>query len=835
MKYLPKNPNRTATFILIACALLLTCHALRVLDARAAGKSSEPGRKASQRAQEAVEGVKSYVHGDSRKPVRRLMQLVYEGPSNPELREELAERTADMLRSKATVDAKRILCEALAVAGTPDQAPALVKLLEHGQLSFHARSALARIPGPEVNSRLCDALSDASGRTAAGIISSLGRRGDKRAVDAISARLRSKNPEVAGAAVRALGRIDTDKATRALREARPDLPAELRDEADHALLLRAEKLQDSDKSRSALRLYEELKKPGRPVSVRAAAIEGVLTCSNDGREELLREALEGEEALRNAVLHRLERILSAKTLPDLAQTLTDFPASVQVTVIDIVARRQPKDMQDALSHALHSRHKTVRTAALRALRRSRSPSAVPLLTNHLGRQVARQSLVRLTGKGVNKAIIRALQTTDSHASRRHLIKVLLERRATSAASALLQVAKSGKPRTRLAAFRALGKLATTEDVPQLIRLLKSSKKNLRGPAQQALTQTARRAKNRKKGVRAVLSALPDDKSSASYRSLLPVLGQLGGPKALKVVRQALKSAPEATAEAALDVLADWPTGAPLDDLLRIARTTDRPRDRMMALRGFARVAQRADKRSPTKLTEMFAEAFKSAKTAQETKALLGALSSAPTAEALQLARALLHKRSVHKEATLAVLQLSEQVAEKNRNAAISALQEVLLNTNSASTVKRAISVLQQVSGVQNLASNATASSPDGLEKDGSAGGAPAGIDGDEQTYWDEENNQDLYRYRVTFPESRTISLLTLSGYQQENYAPRDFTILCDGQAVKKISDASYEDNLLVARLEPTECRQLELQITRYYGKSPAIRELNIYRIPDQKP
>jgi len=66
------------------------------------------------------------------------------------------------------------------------------------------------------------------------------------------------------------------------------------------------------------------------------------------------------------------------------------------------------------------------------------------------------------------------------------------------------------------------------------------------------------------------------------------------------------------------------------------------------------------------------------------------------------------------------------------------------------------------------------------------------------------------------------------GYQQQNYAPKDFEVLCDDKVVKKIPDAQYTDNLLTIALPPTTCTTVELRITGYYGKSPAIRELEIY-------
>ncbi len=82
---------------------------------------------------------------------------------------------------------------------------------------------------------------------------------------------------------------------------------------------------------------------------------------------------------------------------------------------------------------------------------------------------------------------------------------------------------------------------------------------------------------------------------------------------------------------------------------------------------------------------------------------------------------------------------------------------------------------------------------------------------------------------VTFKQPETIAAISIMGYEHHQFAPKDFEILCDGKAVKKIENAQYEDNLLVVQLDEVTCTTVELKITGYYGHSPAIRELGLYR------
>jgi len=46
--------------------------------------------------------------------------------------------------------------------------------------------------------------------------------------------------------------------------------------------------------------------------------------------------------------------------------------------------------------------------------------------------------------------------------------------------------------------------------------------------------------------------------------------------------------------------------------------------------------------------------------------------------------------------------------------------------------------------------------------------------------------------------------------------------------VTTVRDAAYEDNFVVVTFAPTACKVIELEITGRYGRSPAIRELELY-------
>jgi len=128
----------------------------------------------------------------------------------------------------------------------------------------------------------------------------------------------------------------------------------------------------------------------------------------------------------------------------------------------------------------------------------------------------------------------------------------------------------------------------------------------------------------------------------------------------------------------------------------------------------------------------------------------------------------------------------------------------------------------------NLARTATASSPDGLAPDHAGRDAPAAIDGDRNTYWDETDGKALYVLKLEFKVPVTATELAIVGFHHHQYAPKDLDILCDRNVVKKVAGATYTDNKLTVSIPRTTFQTVELQITKYYPSSPAIRELEIY-------
>jgi len=143
-----------------------------------------------------------------------------------------------------------------------------------------------------------------------------------------------------------------------------------------------------------------------------------------------------------------------------------------------------------------------------------------------------------------------------------------------------------------------------------------------------------------------------------------------------------------------------------------------------------------------------------------------------------------------------------------------------------------LTVLQTIpSGLKNLARGAKATSPDDAPLHDNGSGTvteQAAIDGNPKTYWDDIDNQKLYRLKIDLPRQVHVSALRITGFAHHSFAPRSFRILCDGKEVGRIQNAVYARGVLALAIPRTACRSLELSIDACYGGSPAVREMDIY-------
>jgi type 1 glutamine amidotransferase/HEAT repeat protein len=775
----------------------------------------------------AIQAVVDYRFGDSRKPVLALEELVAQVSTDANTRPLMASLLAALLDSGASVEAKRIFCAQLGLVGSADEVPALARILPDPELSYHARLALERIPANEAAAALQEALTSTTGQLRIGVIDSLAVRRSESAIPALSELVRGTDAGTAGAAVWALGRIGGGRAADALAEAESSVPAPAKARWAEAVLVCADSLLKSGNREQAARLLEKMVGPERLPRTRLAAFPLYAFALGNQGAVIVLSALEGrDDVLRAAAIETLKRSPGAALLPNAARHLATLPPTLQARLMALLAERRVVQTLPEITHALGNGDPEVKQAAILALRTLGNVSSIPPLLAVLANddagasQLAADTLARLPGTDVDEGLVRALKSAPPAAQPR-LIRVLIARNSPDAVAALTGAVADGKNEVRQEALAGLGKLAGSDSCAFLIRQLESNPPDSRD-IESALGEICRRSGS----VSVIVSALADSAPSRQI-ALLNVLAAVGGPAALEAVRARINSQPAEVALAAVRLLGDWSDPAPLGDLATLAANTGDARLKTLALRGVARLAPQAKGPSAERAVETVSPLLKIA-APDEQRALLAALSDIPSIAAAKAAASLLENPALANEAGLAALKILDEVGREQRAQARPILTRVKTVCEKPGMVQRAAALEIKFGDWENLSLGATAASTDGLTVDGEGGPAQAAIDGQPATYWDESDNQRLYSLKVDLKQSSRVVFLRILGWAQENYAPKDFEVLCDGKPVRKVAGARYQNNWLTVELPSTRCANLELKITGYYSGSPAIRELEIY-------
>ena len=200
-------------------------------------------------------------------PIDRAVMAVH---GNAAARAALEQRLVAYLGAAYSAVARSFVCRELAIIGSAASVPALAPLLLDDELSVFARQALERIPGPEADKALRDAIAKSKGRTRIGIINSVAVRRDPRSVSLL-VKAANEQPEATATAAKALGEIGTTESATALETFRgKGTPVQRLAVAD-AFLICAERLIASGERARAVKIIEPLTDSSQPAHVRLAA------------------------------------------------------------------------------------------------------------------------------------------------------------------------------------------------------------------------------------------------------------------------------------------------------------------------------------------------------------------------------------------------------------------------------------------------------------------------------------------------------------------------------------------------------------------------------------
>ncbi len=629
---------------------------------------------------DSIDNLKTYTYGNTNGvDLGWLERQVGMASADAGARIQVEQALIDALSAATTDDAKQFYCRQLRTIGTDTCVPLLESMLTDMEISHMARYALGRIGSPAAVEALRRALGKTSGKVKAGMINTLAQINCAKGLSDYLKAMDDSDTDVAVAGIRAVGKFPCDSSIAKLQKMRKSVSRDFAVEIDAALLRSAETLLADGNKAKVQELYEAFYASDYPEHLRTAGLRGLAKVKGEEAADLLVEAIQGDDGvLRRNAIALMALIKGKKTTDTFVKLSKTLPADGQELIVLSLGERGDVSAVSAVIGMTASEHENVRLAALEALGDIGTPEAITCLAKAAAnagdkeKQVARSSLMRMRGPGIEKAFIQEVNVGEA-SSRVEVIRTIGQRSSSEPSNALLNVAMMDEDAlVRREAIMSLGRIGHANELDALVGLAVAPKDaGDRSTIERAIVIVSRKIADQEAQAGPLLKALksaPDD----AQGMLLRLLAKPATADALNAVRMAVRSTNSAINDAAIRALGEWPNGEPADELYQIASTNSNQVLRIMALRSFIRMAPLTS--DPT---EAYVKAMRLATRVDEIRLVLSGLHYAGTLTALEIAEKYMTNDAVKAEAYLAAVQVANVYCWQDATRARGVLDKVI--------------------------------------------------------------------------------------------------------------------------------------------------------------
>ncbi len=651
---------------------------------------------------ELLSEIAKYDYGKSREVLTQLSDFI-RGLEGTEDLKAVEKQFLSFIQSDATLAGKQFICRNLSIMGTEASAAVLAEMLVDPKTSDMARYALERIPGVGVDEVLRKTLPRTKGVEKIGVISTLGLRADKKSVPLLAGLIGDSDADVAAAAVTALGQIATADARSVLAKAKDTTRGDLQMLVLDAYLNCADALIDDGENEEALKIYRELFTGNIPQQIRSAALRGTVYSLPEKAGEIILEVIKvGHAGMQEVAFGLVGEVKDDREIKAIADQLGKLSATGQVQLITALANRGSAVAKDAVVAAVKSDSADVRVAAFKALAALGDASTVELLAGAAGsavgaeRLAARESLYSIRDPNVDKKILELIPDAED-AAKVELIRSISQRNIKGALATLLATATETSVKVQLESYKALKSVAGPDEMDKLVGLLCAvENRTVRSEAERTVAAIAAGVEDTCQKTGAVVAAFEASDDATVKSSLLMVLGRIGEDNSFLAVYMGLKDDEAKVKEAAIKALSGWPNSRPVDALLEVAQNASEAKQRILALRGYVKLASLDAKTHPDKTVARFRKAMGLASGVSEKRLVLAGIGSVREAAALNLAVEYIQDASLALEAQAATVRIAAAVVKSSPQAAKAALRKVLAVSKNEMIRRRAQAVIDQI-------------------------------------------------------------------------------------------------------------------------------------------
>src|SRR5699024_4524236 len=283
---------------------------------------------------------------------------------------------------------------------------------------------------------------------------------------------------------------------------------------------------------------------------------------NDGKpalDDLLDAAAGTDERLRFTALTILKEHQELEIPERWVNRFDSRPPEVQA---DIIAMLGPGRASVAmLMPYVESEHQPVRAAAAQAVASIGGDEALSGLMDALfeaqnPKDIAtlKSALLQLPTDALVSKTAASLPSADGY-SKAALIDMLATRRANDYLDSVLNALDDSEQQVRMAVYSGLGNLMKPKDVDRLPALLESTQT---ADEREALLKSVAEVAGESDSAAASIVESMNDLSAEQKVSVMTILPEIGGPKALDAVVQASNNSNSSVKKAANKALAAWP-------------------------------------------------------------------------------------------------------------------------------------------------------------------------------------------------------------------------------------------------------------------------------------
>lgn len=623
-------------------------------------------------ADDAWQALPKYEYGQDMAPLLKIDRVVSESMRTPATRATCAKRLAGVLTmSGATMAARQYACLQLRTVGTSAEVPVLAKLLAEPATSQMARYALECIAGPESRAALRNGLTTTTGSALIGVVNSVAARRDSMSVPILKQMVDSPDKKLGAAALWALGNIADEPAVVFIEQRAADSGIPTPRELTVPLLRCAAVSLHNGNGDRAQAIFTKLSQSRQLPAVRRAALEGLFGAQGT-RAATVIAWLASEDGERRQVAMGHLHALSDEQLDELLARVAELPSTGQMAVIDLGIARHGDKMFPLAQMLAKSTDPAVRLAGVRCMGRIGDARVIPILIDALEAggdltAAAQDALVNLPRKQVIPPMLDALN--DRVALRRAVIATLVKMKCYEAIDPLIRIAAQDDPSQYGPALDGLRGIADPDktDIPRLVKLLSTTERGQHADeVEKTILVVCDRLSSNTDHAKPVLDALAqvDPTEMPKY---LPLLGRLGGPKALAIIQDALAAKDPKVQAAAVRALCNWPNAEVADQLLDRAKNSESRTYRRWALRAYVRVVTLKSDRSDAATLAMLKTAMKLASGIDEKRLVLERTATIRTMDAVNWLASYLDDPELAQVACAAIVELARHRFLRNPN------------------------------------------------------------------------------------------------------------------------------------------------------------------------